>query len=75
MMQNDTETALDELPSTIRIYCWFHQDSTPAHNSAVVRNYLNQKYGDKWVGNSSDIAWLESSPYLTSADYFFWGFI
>lgn len=40
-----------------------------------VRNYLNEKYPNRWIGRGGPIAWPARSPDLTPLDFFLWGHV
>lgn len=75
LLSNEIEEALDTLPLAVTQNCWFQQDGAPAHNSRIVREYLNQRFENRWIGTHSTISWPARSPDLTPMDYFLWGFI
>ena len=41
----------------------------------VVRDHLNQRFGQMWTSHGGPIAWPARSPDLTLLDYFLWGHI
>jgi len=45
------------------------QDGAPAHSSRI-RNHLNLKFPDKWIGRYGPIAWCPRSSDLTSLEFF-----
>ncbi|XP_025194313.1 uncharacterized protein LOC112593936 [Melanaphis sacchari] len=49
------------------------QDGAPAHNAIIVREYLNQTFGHKWMGTYGPVQWPPRSPDITPLDYFLWG--
>ena len=40
-----------------------------------VRNWLNEKCPDKWIGKRGPIEWAPRSPDLTQLDFFLWGYL
>lgn len=56
-------------------HLWWQQDGAPAHNAAVVSNYLNQEFPNRWIGNRGVIEWPARSPDLSPLDYFLWGYV
>lgn len=52
---------------------WFQMDGCPAHNSRVVREYLNQSFNGKVIGRGYEICWPARSPDLSPNDFFLWG--
>lgn len=75
LLRNEIEESLDTLPLAIVQNFWFQQDGAPAHNSRAVREYLSERFEDRWIGTYSTISWPARSPDLTPMDYFLWGFI
>lgn len=57
----------------------FMQDGAPPHFAIIVRNWLNQKFPNRWIGrgtaNDLNIPWPPRSPDLTPCDFFLWGFL
>jgi hypothetical protein len=66
MLQQLLILQLDEVDQEGRIH--FQQDSTPPHYLEEVREYLNTRFSDQWIGRAALIAW----PPL---DLFLWGFV
>lgn len=57
------------------IDCYFQQDGAPPHFSRNVKNYLNERFPNKWIGRGGPVEWAPRSPDLTVLDFFAWGFI
>ena len=53
----------------------FQQDGAPPHYAVPVRQYLDKKYPNKWMGRGGPILWPPRSPDLTPCDYFLWGYL
>ena len=53
--------------------CWFMQDGAPAHFAIVVRNFLDQQFGNQWIGRRGPVEWPARSPDLNPLDFFLWG--
>ena len=51
------------------------QDGAPPHYLTEVRDYLNDRFPNQWIGRSAPIAWPPRSQDLTPLDFFLWGFI
>jgi hypothetical protein len=47
------------------------QDGTPPHIHRDV-NYLNNEYGNKWIGRNGPVMWPPRSPDLNPLDFYFW---
>jgi hypothetical protein len=54
---------------------WFMHDETPPHFLPVVRQYLNQTFGEHWIGCGGPVNWPARSPYLNPLDFWLWGYI
>ena len=54
---------------------YLQQDGGPAHNSAIVRDFLNRVYPERWIGTNGHIRWPARSPDLSPLDYFLWGYL
>ena len=65
----------------IRTTMVFMQDGAPPHFRKTVRQWLNQKFPERWMGREGSIAiptpftWPPYSPDLTPCDFFLWGHI
>ena len=58
----------------------FMQDGAPPHYAKNVRDWLNKKFKNRWIGRGSDedsrvLAWPPRSPDLTPCDFFMWGYV
>lgn len=57
----------------------FMQDGAPPHWARTVRQWLNDKFPNRWIGrggvDDSNIRWPPRSPDLTPCDFFLWGFL
>ena len=53
----------------------FQQDGAPAHYANVVRNALNERLTNRWIGRRGTIEWPARSPDLTPLDFFLWGYL
>jgi len=54
---------------------YFQQDGAPAHYSLIVRDWLNNKLPNRWIGRRGPIEWAARSPDLTPLDFFLWGYV
>ena len=52
---------------------WFQMDGAPAHSCRIVTNYLNDVFGERWIGRFGPVAWPARSPDLSPNDFFLWG--
>lgn len=54
---------------------WFQQDGCPAHNSGIVRNFINNVFPNRWIGRNGPIPWAARSPDISPNDFFLWGYL
>jgi hypothetical protein len=77
LLRSDFWPAFSMLPDSNQFI--FMQDGAPPHWSRTVRQWLNEKFPNIWLGRGSDgdtnMKWPPRSPDLTPCDYFLWGFI
>lgn len=66
---------LDGIPLNRLRQIFFQQDGAPCHNAGIVRNYLNEQFGQQWIGNNGPIRWPPRSPDLSILDFFLWGYL
>jgi hypothetical protein len=53
----------------------FQQEGAPPHYIKKVREYVNTRFPDRWIGRAAPIAWPPRSPDLTPLDFFLRGFV
>lgn len=53
---------IDEIPLNLRLDHYFQQDGCPAHSTQIIKNFLCDKFGEKWFGRNSVIPWPARSP-------------
>lgn len=61
-------SAWDEVDDII-----FMQDGATPHYANTVRDWLNTRFTDKWIGRGGPHHWPARSPDLTPCDFFLWG--
>lgn len=66
---------LDNVPLAIADNLIYQQDGAPAHYSLAVRNWLDDHFGDRWIGRRGPTEWPPRSPDLTPLDFYAWGFM
>lgn len=66
---------LNDIPLVDRRKLFFQQDGCPAHSTRIVREWLNQQFGDKWIGRNGPNQWPARSPDLTMMDFHLWGYL
>ena len=53
----------------------FQHDGAPAHYERNVRNWLDHKFKNLWIGRRGPTEWPPRSPDLTPCDFFLWGYL
>jgi len=53
----------------------YQHDGAPAHFCREVRDILNARFPDRWMGRNGPITWPARSPDLNVLDFFVWGHI
>lgn len=66
---------LEDVPLVLRERMWFMHDGAPPHFCVAVRQFLNERFNNKWIGRGAlpNQAWPARSPDLNPLDFFFWG--
>lgn len=75
LLENEFMDLFEELPLLRRRQLWFQMDGCPAHNAAVVREWMNQHFEGQWIGRYGHKSWPARSPDLTPLDFHVWGTI
>ena len=71
MLQEKIVPALQQMQNWDEFYC--QQDGAPPHWALRVREYLNDVFGQNWIGRDGPIRWPPRSPDLTPCDFYVWG--
>ena len=53
----------------------FQHDGAGAHYALAVREWLDEKFPDRWIGRRGPFDWPARSPDLTPCDFFLWGYL
>lgn len=72
-LQNELPSLLEDIPLSLLSGMTFQNDGCPVHTSLIVKNFLNEEYGEKWIGRNGPIKWPARSPDLTPVDFYVWG--
>lgn len=51
----------------------YQQDGAPPHFALIVRDALNLKLNNRWIGRSGPMHWPPRSPDLSVPDFWLWG--
>lgn len=62
---------LDDIPLQNRPNIYYQQDGAPAHNSVIVRDYLDNNFPNHWIGTRGPVFWPARSPDLSILDFFY----
>jgi len=74
-LENEIPGLLEDIPLRLRETLIFQHDGAPAHFSRRVRDILDTRFPDKWMGRGGPIIWPARSPDLNVLDYFVWGHV
>lgn len=72
-LQTNLQELLEDVPLQYRAGMWFMHDGSPVHFSRSVTRYLNNTYGNHWIGRAGPVKWPARSPDLTPLDFNLWG--
>jgi transposase len=75
LLENDLDPVLDDAILGRRRTMWFQQDGAPPHFSLVVREWLDNKFRNRWIGRRGTVEWPARSPDLTPLDFYLWGYV
>ena len=74
-LQNILPLLLQNIPLNLRNNMWFQHDGAPPHFGVNVRQYLDQRFPQRWIGRGGPVAWPARSPDLNPLDFFLWGYL
>lgn len=72
-LQEELPGLLEDIPLQLRLNLWYHHDGAPPHRVRPVQQFLNNVYGERWIGTNGPILWPPKSPDLTPLDFYLWG--
>lgn len=73
-LQDELPGLLEDVPLETRQRMVFLHDGAPPHFLLAVRQYLNEQFGERWIGRGGPIPWPPRSPDLNPLDYCIWGY-
>lgn len=73
ILQNYLQNYLNEMNLAKRQKIYYQQDGCSAHSTLLIRNYLDNTFGEKWIGRFGPQPYPPRSPDLTIMDFYFWG--
>lgn len=79
-LETEINEILDNMPLNSRQQIIFQLDGAPCHYSILTRNWLNDRFPQKWIGRGTNndlniMFWPPRSPDLTPMDFFLWGYL
>jgi len=74
-LQDELPALLENVPLQTRRQMSYQHDGAPSHFSQVVRQYLNHKFPNRWIGRGGTQNWSPRSPDLNPQDYHVWGYM
>ena len=72
-LNNEFQEYLSNIPLDRLRRIWFQQDGAPPHNTRAVKEFLNQEFPQRWIGNGGFIAWPARSHDLSPLDFYLRG--
>ena len=69
-LQTTINDFIESLPLAEIPNIYFQQDGAPVHNARISVNYLNDTFGDHWIGTNGPVRWPARSPDLTLLVFF-----
>ena len=66
---------LEDVPLANLNSIYFQQDGAPAHNAYLVRPFLEENFGNKWIGTHGPINGPPRSQDLSILDFCIWGYL
>jgi len=75
LLQDELPTLLDNVPLQTQQQMYYQHDGAPPHFSQVVRQYLNHKFPNQWIGRGGAQNWPSRSPDVNPLDYHMRGYM
>lgn len=72
-LRNNLDDLLADVPEEIKNNLMFQHDGCPAHYRITVRQWLDERYPNRWIGRGGPIPWPARSPDITPLDFYVWG--
>ncbi|OXU31056.1 hypothetical protein TSAR_004757 [Trichomalopsis sarcophagae] len=74
LIENEITILLEHVDMNTRYRMWLQQDGAPPHYARIVRNFLNDRFPNRWIRRGGPIAWPPRSPDLTPLHFYLWGY-
>lgn len=58
------------VPENVRQSMYYMHDGAPCHSSCDITKYLNEEFGDRWLGRTGPWQWPPRSSDFTPMDFF-----
>ena len=68
VLQDELPALLENVAVQTRRQMYYQRDKVPPHFSQVVRQFLNHKFPNRWIGRGSAQNWPPRSPDLNPLD-------
>jgi hypothetical protein len=75
LLQKKLPALLEKVPLTTRSQTCYHYDVALPDFSQVVRQYVNHRFPNRWIGRGGAQNWPPKSPDLNPLDYHVWGYL
>jgi transposase len=73
MLQEEMWPSIENHPALPRLV--FQQDGAPPHYGVIVRQFLDERFPQRWIGRQGPFSWPPRSPDLTPLDFWLWGYV
>jgi len=75
VLQDELPALLENVPLQTQQQMFYQHDGVPPYFSEVLRQYLNHKFPNHWIGRGVAQNWPPRSPDLNPLDYHVWGYM
>src|ERR1044072_1634638 len=72
-LPNELQGLLEDVPLNIRMHMYFQHDGAPTHFARQVKQHLDERFPELWIGRDGPISCPPRSPEQTVLDYCLWG--
>nr|XP_033326117.1 uncharacterized protein LOC117220350 [Megalopta genalis] len=72
-LKNELSYLLEDVPLYSVQRMWMQLDGCPAHYGTQIRQWLNNRFPQRWIGRDGSISWPPRSLDLTPLDFYLWG--
>uniref|UniRef100_A0A2A4K448 DUF4817 domain-containing protein n=1 Tax=Heliothis virescens TaxID=7102 RepID=A0A2A4K448_HELVI len=72
MLDTTIEDLIQEVPVSYLNNFYYQLDGDRTHSSHIITKFLNEKYGNYWIGSDGPVHWPTMSPDLTPCCFFLW---